>query len=64
VEVAPSLAARAGELAETYRLRGFDAVHLASVLEIDSVDTVLATADQELARAAQALDVTTARLPV
>lgn len=64
VEVAPSLALRAGELAETYRLRGYDAVHLASVLEIDSSDTVLATADEELARAAQALDVTTARLPV
>jgi predicted nucleic acid-binding protein len=64
VEVARSLAARAGELAETYCLRGYDGVHLASVLEIDSIDTVLATADQGLARAAQALGVTTARLPV
>lgn len=63
VEVTPDLATRAGQLAETHRLRGYDAVHLSSVLEVDAADTVLVTGDGGLARAAQALGVTTARVP-
>lgn len=34
VEVSASVCREAGELAERYRLRGYDAVHLASYLEI------------------------------
>jgi predicted nucleic acid-binding protein len=62
VEVTPALAARAGDLAEQHALRGHDAVHLSSALEIDAADTVLVTGDGRLAGAAQALGLTTARL--
>lgn len=63
VEVTPALAARAGDLAEEHCLRGYDAVHLSSALEIDATDTILVTGDGRLAQAAQALGLTTARLP-
>ena len=63
IEVTAPLAARAGDLAEGHGLRGYDAVHLASALEIDDDDTVLVTGDARLARTAHALGVTTARLP-
>ena len=63
VEVTPALAARAGDLAEAHALRGYDAVHLSSALEIDAADAVLVTSDGRLAGAAQALGLTTARLP-
>jgi predicted nucleic acid-binding protein len=49
------LAVRAGELAEIYALRGYDAVHLASVEAIADEDTVLVTADHDLASAAASL---------
>jgi predicted nucleic acid-binding protein len=45
------LARRAGELAEKYELRGYDAVHLASALALDT-DTTLVTWDGDLKRAA------------
>lgn len=60
----PKVAARAGDLAEAHDLRGYDAVHLASLLEIASDDAVLATADTELKAAAQALGLVVAELPV
>jgi predicted nucleic acid-binding protein len=63
VEVTPTLAARAGDLAEEHALRGYDAVHLSSALEIGAPDAVLVTSDGRLAGAAQALGLTTARLP-
>jgi hypothetical protein len=63
MEVTPALAARAGDLAEDHGLRGYDAVHLSSALEIDAADTVLVTSDSRLARAARTLGLTTARLP-
>lgn len=63
VEVTPELAARAGDLAEQHRLRGYDAVHLSSALEIDAGDAVLVTSDGRLADAAAALGLATARLP-
>ena len=44
------LARRAGELAEEYELRGYDAVHLASALALDT-DTTLVTWDEDLRRA-------------
>jgi predicted nucleic acid-binding protein len=45
------LARRAGELAEEFALRGYDAVHLASALTVDTA-TTLATWDVDLRRAA------------
>lgn len=46
------LAERAGELAADLGLRGYDAVHLASALELDADDTVLVTWDRDLSDAA------------
>jgi len=46
------LAHAAGELAEAYGLRGYDAVHLATALSIDRDSMLLATWDGDLARAA------------
>ena len=37
VELSAKLARRAGELAELRALRGFDAIHLASALEVDEL---------------------------
>ena len=63
IEITPALADRAGDLAEKHGLRGYDAVHLASALEIGAEDTVLVTGDGWLTLAAQAHALTTARLP-
>lgn len=63
VEVTPPLAARAGDLAEEHGLRGYDAVHLASALEIEDERTVLVTGDGRLVQVASALGLATARLP-
>jgi uncharacterized protein len=54
VEVDDLLAVFAGELAEQYALRGYDAVHLASALSIDAPRVVVATWDRELSSAASA----------
>lgn len=47
-----TLAQHAGELAELYALRGYDAVHLATALSVDEPDLVLLTWDRDLADAA------------
>lgn len=53
VELGVALAQEAGELAERFMLRGYDAVHLASALSVDDdATTVVVTWDTELARAA------------
>lgn len=52
VTVDAALARAAGALAERRALRGYDAVHLASALSIDSSEVVLATWDRALADAA------------
>ncbi len=56
-EVGESLARRAGDLAERHRLRGFDALHLASYLmlaeEFASEDVRFSAADRALERAAR-----------
>jgi predicted nucleic acid-binding protein len=52
VAVDEPLARMAGDLAERYALRGYDAVHLASALSIDGGRVVLATWDEALASAA------------
>jgi predicted nucleic acid-binding protein len=45
------LARHAGDLAEELKLRGYDAVHLATALALGA-DTTLVTCDKELAQAA------------
>lgn len=52
VEVGPDVATRAGDLAETHALRGYDALHLASALIAETDDVVMATWDDDLIRAA------------
>jgi hypothetical protein len=48
MRVDDSLASAAGGLAERHRLRGYDAVHLASALSIPARRVVMATWDREL----------------
>lgn len=62
IELTAALARRAGGLAEEHGLRAYDAVHLASLLEVANEETILAAADGELKAAARALGVTVARL--
>lgn len=52
VGVDQGLAAQAGERAEQLSLRGYDAVHLATALELGDEEIVLVTWDRNLARAA------------
>jgi uncharacterized protein len=57
LEVAEPLARQAGDLAERHRLRGFDAIHLASYLtianEFRGEDVRFSSADKALLRAAR-----------
>jgi uncharacterized protein len=46
------LAHIAGDIAEAHGLRGYDAVHLATAMAVDSDSLLLATWDRELARGA------------
>jgi len=50
----PALAHWAGDLAEAHGLRGYEAVHLATALSVESDSLLLATWDGDLARAAVA----------
>ena len=50
----PDLAHSAGDLAEAHGLGGYDAVHLATALSVESDSMLLATWDVDLARAAVA----------
>jgi predicted nucleic acid-binding protein len=54
VEVHPSLVEAAGDVAERFDLRAYDAVHLASALVVDDGSTVVVTWDRALASAASA----------
>jgi predicted nucleic acid-binding protein len=58
VDVSASICREAGQLAEQYRLRGYDAVHLASYLEIARraglAETQFSSFDERLNRAARA----------
>jgi uncharacterized protein len=58
VEVTETLADRAGDLAESARLRGYDALHLAAAETVHA--DLVATADRHLARAAAELGFHTA----
>lgn len=53
IGVDEELAVRAGEHAEELGLRGYDAVHLATALELGDEEVVLVTWDTDLARTAQ-----------
>jgi hypothetical protein len=48
VELTEPITAHAGRLAGEHVLRGADAVHLASLLAVDAIDTVFAVWDQRL----------------
>jgi predicted nucleic acid-binding protein len=65
VEVTASLCREAGELAERYRLRGYDSVHLASFAEVTrhagAREARFSSFDDGLNRAAQLLGRTLAR---
>lgn len=52
VDATRELIAEAGDLAERHRLRGYDAVHLASALTLPADQVLLTTWDADLARAA------------
>lgn len=54
VELDPRLAQAAGDVAERFDLRAYDAVHLASALVVDDGTTVVVTWDRALATAASA----------
>jgi predicted nucleic acid-binding protein len=53
VGVDDDLARRAGELAEDLGLRGYDAVHLATALELGDEDVAVVTWDADLRRATE-----------
>ena len=55
IEVTPSIAEHAGDLAEEHSLTGYDSVHLASALAFDAESVILATWDRAIARAARAV---------
>lgn len=59
VEVTAALEDRAGHLAETHALSGFDAIHLASALTLADVPVILATWDRRLRNAARTIGLTT-----
>jgi predicted nucleic acid-binding protein len=60
VEVDDHLARRAGELAETHALRGYDSVHLAAAERIHDSDLVVVAGDGALLAAAHAEGMSTA----
>jgi uncharacterized protein len=57
VEIDEALVRDAGNLAEQFALRGYDAVHLSSAKLIHDPDVVLAAGNRDLLRAAQALGI-------
>jgi hypothetical protein len=62
VEVTDELVGEAGNLAQEFGLRGYDAVHLASAQAVSDEDLVVAAGDQGLLSAAEALGFATADL--
>jgi len=64
VEVTEQIVRRAGSLAESLALRGYDAVHLASAELLNEPDLVLAAGDGQLRAAAGRLHIAVAQLEV
>jgi hypothetical protein len=62
VEVTGEIVRRAGGLAETFALRGYDAVHLASAELLNDPELVLAASDGQLRLAAGRLHIAVAEL--
>jgi hypothetical protein len=62
VEVTKELVRSAGAMAQQSGLRGYDAVHLASLQAVGDSELVLAAGDQNLVDAAQVLGIATANL--
>ena len=62
VQVGNELARRAGDLAEAYSLRSYDAIHLACAETIAAEDLVVVSADRALTSAAQRLGLSTASI--
>jgi hypothetical protein len=62
VEITEGLVHRAGAMAEQFDLRGYDAVHLASLEDITDLDVVLAAGDRNLLAAAETLGIAVANL--
>jgi len=62
VELDGTLAHRAGDLAETHGLRGYDAVHLAAAHRLDDHELVVAAGDRALLVAAADLGLATAMI--
>lgn len=55
VEISEDIVHRAGTLAESYALRGYDAVHLAAAETLADEDVVLVAGDERLCAAAASL---------
>jgi predicted nucleic acid-binding protein len=51
VDVTAKIVRSAGDIAEQHELRGYDAVHLASALALETTELILVTWDSDLARA-------------
>jgi uncharacterized protein len=64
VEVTEQLIRGAGDLAQRFGLRGYDAVHLASARAVADPDLVLAAGDRNLLAAASSLGIATAGMGV
>lgn len=62
VEVSEKLVRDAGELAQRFALRGYDAVHLASAHALADSELVLATGDRDLREAGRSFGLATAEL--
>lgn len=60
IEAGTGITRAAGELAQRFSLRGYDAVHLAAGLAMSDNDVVLVTGDLDLAAAARAAGIATA----
>jgi predicted nucleic acid-binding protein len=57
IDVTEPLARRAGDLAETHALRGYDAIHLASAEAILDEGDVMVVSDTRLAEAAASMGI-------
>ncbi len=62
VELTAAVAQRAGDLADTFALRGYDAVHLAAAETVADADMVMVAGDG-LCDAASGLGLAVARIP-
>jgi uncharacterized protein len=63
IEVDEALVRRAGDLAEDYALRAYDAIHLAAADSVAGDEMYVASADRDLLSAAQARGLSIVSLP-